>query len=233
MKDGSQASAHAPMSRTPLRAARVSSPFWSSVSKSEARLTMRARGWRLRFEGSLPGGRARWAGRDIDPCWCLAACRVWTDGRPVETPSGRGRRGKVPKGGRSQKKGIRYSKVILARVVVYDTMIWAVVGSRGCRVCARWPLVPLVLCRTRLLELGLERSAARQNALNELHALHASDQYDRMRGVCRGQRRGEGCWERKGEAMWMMDRRGWKPCLVFKFTWQNLPKRLRSMFSIM
>ena len=52
MKDGSQASAHAPMSRTPLRAARVSSPFWSSVSKSEVRLTMRARGWRLRFEGS-------------------------------------------------------------------------------------------------------------------------------------------------------------------------------------
>ena len=51
--------------------------------------------------------------------------------------------------------------VILARVVVYDTIIWAVVGSRGCRVCARWPLLRLVLCRAHLHELGLERSAAR------------------------------------------------------------------------
>ena len=104
--------------------------------------------------------------------------------------------------------------VILARVVVYDTMIWAVVGSRGCRVCARWPLVPLVLCRTRLLELGLERSAARQNALNELHALHASDQYDRMRGMCRGQSGEERALERMGEAMWRVDRK-WKKVVLF------------------
>ena len=104
--------------------------------------------------------------------------------------------------------------VILAREEVYDTMIRAVVGSRGCRVCARWPLVPLVLCRTRLLELGLERSAARQNALNELDALHASDHYDRMRGACRGQRRREGCWERNGEAMGMVDRK-WKKVVLF------------------
>ena len=97
--------------------------------------------------------------------------------------------------------------VSLARVVVYGTMIWAVVGSRGCRVCARWPLVPLVLCRTRLLELGLERSAARQNALNELHALHASDQYDRMRGMCRGHRGEERAWERVREAMGSVDRK--------------------------
>jgi hypothetical protein len=52
MKDGSQASAHARMSRTPLRAARVSLPFWSSVGESEARLTIHARRWRIRFEGS-------------------------------------------------------------------------------------------------------------------------------------------------------------------------------------
>ena len=52
MKDGSQASNQAQMSRTLGRAARVSSPFWSSVGKSEARLTIHARRWRIRFEGS-------------------------------------------------------------------------------------------------------------------------------------------------------------------------------------
>ena len=52
MKDGSQASAHAQMSRTLLESAQVSSPFWSSVGKSEARLTIHARRWRIRFEGS-------------------------------------------------------------------------------------------------------------------------------------------------------------------------------------
>ena len=30
----------------------MSSPFWSSVGKSEARLTIHARRWRIRFEGS-------------------------------------------------------------------------------------------------------------------------------------------------------------------------------------
>ena len=96
----------------------------------------------------------------------------------------------------------------IARVecVQLDDGQWWV--SRGCRLCRRWPLVPLVLCRTCLLELGCERSAARQSALkNELDSLHTSDHYDRMCGACRGQRRGEGCWERKGEAMGRVDRK--------------------------
>ena len=118
--------------------------------------------------------------------------------------------------------------VSLARVVVYGMMIWAVVGSHGCRVCARWPLLPLVLCRARLHELGLERSAARQNALFELNALHASDQYDRMCGVCRGRRGEDRAWERVGEAMWRVDRKGWKLVLFFVFFWSRectLPDR--------
>ena len=104
--------------------------------------------------------------------------------------------------------------VSLARVVVYGTMIWAVVGSRGCRVCARWPLLTIVLCRARFHEVGSERSAARQNALFELHALHASDQYDRMRGMCRGQSGEERALERMGEAMWRVDRK-WKKVVLF------------------
>ena len=37
-----------------------------------------------------------------------------------------------------------------------------------------------------------------------------------MRGACRGQRRGEGCWERKGEGViWMVDRKGIGSLVLF------------------
>ena len=56
----------------------------------------------------------------------------------------------------------------------------------------RWPLMVLLVCRTRLLGLVWSRSAAHSNALDELDALHASDRYDLMRGMCRAteERRG-------------------------------------------
>ena len=63
---------------------------------------------------------------------------------------------------------------------------------------ARWMPADFQWYRARTLVRLCRRSAARQNALNELDALHASDHYDRMRGACRGQRRGEGCWEWDG-----------------------------------
>ena len=50
-------------------------------------------------------------------------------------------------------------------------------------------------------------SAVHSNALFELDPLHASDHYDRMCGVCRGQRGEERAWERVGEAMGMVDRK--------------------------
>ena len=111
MKDGSQASAHAPMSRTPLESARVSSPFWSSVGESEARLTIHARRWRIRFEGSQTvrhdglgtrvtdaGGGHVGFGRTVGP-----------SRRRRERPKGdKSQRGVGP-----QKKRIRYSKEYL------------------------------------------------------------------------------------------------------------------------
>ena len=56
MEDGLGADADVPMSRTQTRAARASSPFCSSVGKSEARLVLRAGQWRLRSEGSQAVG---------------------------------------------------------------------------------------------------------------------------------------------------------------------------------
>ena len=47
----------------------------------------------------------------------------------------------------------------------------------------RWPLMVLLVCRTHLLGLVWNRSAAHSNALDELDALHASDRYDLMRGM--------------------------------------------------
>ena len=55
------------------------------------------------------------------------------------------------------------------------------------------------------------------NTLSKLDALHASDQYDLMRGMCRGQRGEERVWEKKGEAMWMVDRKWQKVVLFFAF----------------
>ena len=56
----------------------------------------------------------------------------------------------------------------------------------------RWPLMVLLVFRTRLLGLFWDRSAAHLKALDELDALHASDRYDLMRGMCRAteERRG-------------------------------------------
>ena len=83
--------------------------------------------------------------------------------------------------------------------------------------CARWILGDVQWFRTRSLMHACGPSAARQNALNELHALHASDQYDQMRGMCRGQSGEERALERMGEAMWRVDRKWKKVVIVFLF----------------
>ena len=87
----------------------------------------------------------------------------------------------------------------LARVVRvrYDD-----IGSGGCHVVADCAVdasgatcsLSHALARTRLGAIhGTSECSHR-----ELDALHTSDHYDRMRGACRGQRRGEGCWEWDG-----------------------------------
>ena len=87
--------------------------------------------------------------------------------------------------------------------------------------CARWILGDVQWFRTRSLMHACGPSAVHSNALFELNALHASDQYDRMRGVCRGRRGEERAWERMGEAMWRVDRKGWKLVLSFVFFWSR------------
>ena len=66
--------------------------------------------------------------------------------------------------------------------------------------CARWILGDVQWFRTRSLMHACGPSAVHSNALFELNALHASDQYDRMRGMCRGQSGEERALERMGEA---------------------------------
>ena len=63
-------------------------------------------------------------------------------------------------------------------------------------VCARWMLADVQWCRTHALMHTYGSSAVHSNALFELDPLHASDHYDRMCGVCRGQRGEDRAWER-------------------------------------
>ena len=60
--------------------------------------------------------------------------------------------------------------------------------------CARWMLADVQWFRTRALMHAFGSSAVHPNALFELDPLHASDQYDPMRGVYRAteERRGPG-----------------------------------------
>ena len=60
--------------------------------------------------------------------------------------------------------------------------------------CARWMLADVQWFRTRALMHAYGSSAVHPNALFELDPLHASDQYDPMRGVYRAteERRGPG-----------------------------------------
>ena len=81
---------------------------------------------------------------------------------------------------------------------------------QSCRwspLCARWVLGDVQWFRTRSLMQACGPSAVRSTALFELDALHASDQYDLMRGVCRGRIGEERAWERGGEAMGRVDRK--------------------------
>ena len=74
------------------------------------------------------------------------------------------------------------------------------VSQTGCRLTSQW-------FRTRTLMHAHGPSAVHSNGLFELDALHASDQYDLMRGVCRGLRGEERAWERVREGMGRVDRK--------------------------
>ena len=69
-----------------------------------------------------------------------------------------------------------------ALVLCEDGQWWA---ANACSRGARWSVMLLQICRTRFLAMVWQGSAARSNALGELDTLHASDQYDLMRGVRR------------------------------------------------